>query len=80
MRNLQRIGCAAQILRGQRTRQRGGKDRCRAADRIDADDQFAGIEGAGDRCAESRRNRRSRTATDDQPQIVAAEVEDLSEK
>ena len=54
--HFERIRGATEPLRGNRAGQGGGKDRRRATYRIDADDQLAGVESAGDRGTESCRN------------------------
>jgi hypothetical protein len=48
------------------------------ADRIGADDQFAGIEGAGERRIECGRYGAGRAAAHHQAEIVAAEIEDAA--
>ncbi len=71
----QRKRHAAENLGGQRSADRGGHDRRDIGDRIDADDQFEPVEGAGQRGVEGGGDRAGSAAADQDADVVATQPE-----
>ena len=61
-------------LGGERGGERRGEDGNRVGERIGADDELERVEGAGQRRAERRRDRASRPAPDQHPEILPAQA------